>query len=161
MKFKTYEKICIVIIIILLIGILLPSGPRQWSMSKSRRISCTSNLKQIGLAIRMYSQEYKGEFPPYDGAKGLEMLRSGGYLENVKMYTCPSTADTIADNNEITDQNCSYIYRGSLNENTPSEVAIIWDKRENHTNYGNILFCDGHAEGFMGILWIENTKLKK
>jgi len=64
---------------------------------KARRINCTNNLKQLGLAIRMYSQEYAERFPSSTGRAGLEMLRSGGYLTNAKMYTCPSTTDTIVD----------------------------------------------------------------
>ena len=157
-KFSITEKVLILLIIFLLAGILLPSGPRKTSWGKAYRISCISNLKQIGLAIRMYSQENKGEFPPYDGARGLEMLRSGGYLENVKMFTCPSTTDSITDNFEITDQNCSYGYQGGLNENSPVDTPLAWDKPNNHSRYGNILFCDGHAAGFAGADWLSNLK---
>ncbi|HBC87607.1 MAG TPA: hypothetical protein DCZ94_11680 [Lentisphaeria bacterium] len=160
LKFGIKDYICIFLIIVFLFGINIPSGPRQYRGGRetARRISCTSNLKQIGLAIRVYSQEYKGEFPPYDGAKGLEMLRSGGYLENVKMYTCPSTTDNIIDNNEITDKNCSYGYRGGLNEKSPLEAPLAWDKPENHRKYGNILYVDGHTAGFAGADWISNLK---
>ena len=106
----------------------------------------------------MYSQENKECFPPYDGAKGLEMLRAGGYLENVRMYTCPSTTDTMPDNSEITEKNCSYGYRGGLNEASSVDSAVAWDKPNNHTKYGNVLFADGHAAGFAGTNWMENIK---
>lgn len=153
---NVWEVLLFVFLFFVFVGMFMP--PVNCSREKARRISCTSNLKQIGLAIRMYSQENKECFPPYDGARGLEMLRSGGYLENVRMYTCPSTTDTIPDNNEITDDNCSYGYRGGLNESTSIDTAVVWDKPHNHKKYGNVLFCDGHASGFAGTNWRENIK---
>ncbi|OGV38168.1 MAG: hypothetical protein A2X48_06450 [Lentisphaerae bacterium GWF2_49_21] len=157
--FKNPSTVEIAVLIFIMSLVAFGLAPSlKCGREKSRTISCTSNLKQIGLAIRMYSQENKECFPPYDGAKGLEMLRSGGYLENVRMYTCPSTTDTIPDNNEITDKNCSYDYRGGLTESSSVDIAVVWDKPKNHVKYGNALFTDGHAAGFAGTDWMKNTK---
>ena len=57
----------VVVMVLMAIGIVLfftfknhlPS--MSGSRPKARRISCTSNLKQMGLAIRMYSQDNKEE----------------------------------------------------------------------------------------------------
>ena len=122
------------------------------------KLRCISNLKQIGLAIRMYAQEYKEEFPNCEGAKGLEMLRSGGYLENVKLYNCPSTTDMITDNYDLRASSISYSYASGLNESTSVDSAVAWDKPCNHNKFGNILFVDGHAAGFAGVKWMENVK---
>ncbi len=155
---NVWEVLLFIFLFFVFVGMFMPGTCGGSSREKARRISCASNLKQIGLALRMYSQENKECFPPYDGAKGLEMLRRGGYLENVKMYTCPSTTDTIPDNNEITDQNCSYCYRGGLTESASVDSALVWDKPNNHVKYGNILFADGHAAGFAGVNWMQEIK---
>ena len=156
-KLSLMEVLAILFIFFVLLGMLVPTC-NGGSREKARRINCTNNLKQIGLAIRMYSQDNNENFPPYDGVKGLEMLRAGGYLENVKMYTCPSTTNVIPDNTEITEENCSYHYRGGLNESKSVDTAIAWDKETNHVKYGNILFLDGHAQGYAGANWLEKTK---
>jgi len=155
-KLSLLEILVILFLFFILLGMFMPPG--HGSREKARRINCTNNLKQIGLAIRMYSQDNNEHFPPYDGVKGLEMLRAGGYLENVKMYICPSTTDIIPDNAEITEENCSYHYRGGFKESDSVDLAIAWDKETNHTKYGNILFLDGHASGYAGANWLDNVK---
>jgi prepilin-type processing-associated H-X9-DG protein len=122
---------------------------------KARRISCASNLKSIGLAIRMYSQENKEQFPDKNGAEGLEMLRAGGYLENVKMYTCPSTATISKDGEKLTEANVSYVYMGGHSESSPPDTVIMYDKPNNHVKYRNILYADGHVAGSN---WMDNIK---
>jgi prepilin-type processing-associated H-X9-DG protein len=122
-----------------------------------RRVSCASNLKQIGLAIQMYSQENNNQFPDKSGAMGLEMLRSGRYLDNVHIYTCPSTTTKLIDNNALTEE-VDYAYVGGYNENTPPDTPIAYDKPKNHYKFRNILFADGHVSGYAGENWMDNRK---
>ncbi|HBC87388.1 MAG TPA: hypothetical protein DCZ94_10570 [Lentisphaeria bacterium] len=158
-NFSLFELIIVLAILVIFFSLLPGTGHK--ASEKSLRISCLGNLKQVGLALRMYSQEYKGEYPPYNGARGLEMLRSGDYLENMWMYTCPSTKDwdKARKNNEVKEDYCSYVYRAGLNEANSVDSAIAWDKPINHSKYGNIIFIDwDRSGGFAGANWMENIK---
>jgi prepilin-type processing-associated H-X9-DG protein len=141
----------------IVVNYILISLPIPSAREPSRRISCASNLKQIGLAIHMYSQENNNQFPDKSGAIGFEMLRSGGYLENVPIYTCPSTGTKLLNDNPLTEA-VDYVYIGGYNKSTSPDTVIAYDKPMNHYKYGNILFADGHVKGFVGANWMDKRK---
>ena len=55
------ELLAVVVVIGVLIGLLLPAT--QSARESARRMSCSNNLKQIGLALHNYHDIYK-QFPP-------------------------------------------------------------------------------------------------
>ncbi|RYX85930.1 type II secretion system protein [bacterium] len=59
--FSLIELLVVIAIITILAGILLPVFATV--RGKARQASCTSNLRQIGNAVQMYSQDYDGYFP--------------------------------------------------------------------------------------------------
>src|SRR5690606_17877441 len=61
--FTLIELLVVIAIISILAAILFPVFAR--ARENARRTSCLSNLKQIGLGIMMYVQDYDEKYPPY------------------------------------------------------------------------------------------------
>ncbi|BCM88204.1 hypothetical protein IAD21_00031 [Abditibacteriota bacterium] len=108
--FTLIELLVVIAIIAILAAILFPVFAR--ARENSRRSVCQSNLKQIGLAITQYSQDYDERFPignyySGDATTGnipwMEIVNpytAGGYKggtgpnagKTVSIYVCPSYA---------------------------------------------------------------------
>ena len=92
--FTLIELLVVIAIIALLAAILFPVFGR--ARENARRSSCQSNLRQIGLGIEQYTQDYdekyplKEQFPPSspDGIGWAEIVQP--YLKSTQIFQCPS-----------------------------------------------------------------------
>jgi prepilin-type N-terminal cleavage/methylation domain-containing protein len=60
--FTLIEMLVVIAIIAILASMLLPALAQ--SKERARRVSCTSNVKQIAMAMKMYVDENNGNYPP-------------------------------------------------------------------------------------------------
>lgn len=147
--FTLIELLVVIAIIAILAVILFPVFAR--ARENARRASCLSNLKQMGLGMMMYTQDYDEMFPvtlyqqtstPYTYPDG--MVWNTGYLywpqllypytKSVDLYYCPSGTQTdpvnprrrnYGANMEVIKYNSAAIKVAAIN--APASVYMFMD----------------------------------
>jgi prepilin-type N-terminal cleavage/methylation domain-containing protein/prepilin-type processing-associated H-X9-DG protein len=101
--FTLIELLVVIAIIAILAAILFPVFAR--ARENARRASCQSNLKQLGLGMMQYTQDYDEKYPrvtlaypsnlpssesnPYGWADAIQP-----YVKSTQLYQCPSETGT-------------------------------------------------------------------
>jgi prepilin-type N-terminal cleavage/methylation domain-containing protein len=159
--FTLVELLVVISIIALLIGLLLPTlaGAR----AAARQTGCLSDMRQMTLALVVYSNDYKESLPlpnwgPAAAAPGWlygpgvdtavctpEDRKTGSlwtYLEHEDVYRCPSHQGPFEGTSRMT----SFIMNGAVNGYGRSPVPF----RVSRFDAGSVILWDGNEQPEFG-----------
>jgi prepilin-type processing-associated H-X9-DG protein len=115
------ELLVIVSIVALSMGVLLPALARV--KTPSDQIKCGTNLCALGIAMRYYSEQFEGAYPPAD--KWCDMLLKYHDVSS-EQFKCPSDKKS----------NCSFAFNTSCEPNSPPDTVLLFE---------SIGGCNGHG----------------
>jgi prepilin-type N-terminal cleavage/methylation domain-containing protein len=137
--FTLIELLVVVAIIAVLISMLLPAlGSAR---EQAKLAVCTSNLRQIGLGLQMYNDEYKklpanGGGSPYalwvTGAGGVKvpyrlmLLYNAKYIKDPHVFYCPQLAAQYFENFSYETQWQTPISRGDMPDRGNYNMRYFW-----------------------------------
>jgi len=175
--FTLIELLVVIAIIGILTSLLLPTLGK--AKEAGRSTVCLSNLRQIGLALQLYTQDHQNRLPemrdrlfetngaPSTNAQATIDVVLTNYLGAAQVLKCPSdfkrvfeqTRSSYSWNSLLNGQDAEHLRVLGIDFD-PHHIPVAFDKEAFHAARGpkrgvNYLYADGHIKN---LLAIEGTK---
>lgn len=147
------------LVVITIIGILASFAVPVYAriIMNGRQASAMNNARQIGLALRLYANDYDGNYPTKKNSYGEEIKTSNdvfrslvpAYVDNEKVFAVPSSKTGPAADNDMSDAahivapgENHWAYIGGLSSTSNSNWPLIADHTDGtgkYTDQENVL----------------------
>jgi prepilin-type N-terminal cleavage/methylation domain-containing protein/prepilin-type processing-associated H-X9-DG protein len=170
--FTLIELLVVIAIIAILAAILFPVFAQ--ARAKARQTACLNNLKQIGTALMMYTQDYDEALPIHftvnNGSYTVNdyaaptaqynwMALIQPYLKNLQIYKCPQAIVNTGSISPTALSAASYYGNGVVMGRTiavvPNPADIIWAHEGPDTTRNSVLRPYRNGAGYLR--WLSSS----
>jgi prepilin-type N-terminal cleavage/methylation domain-containing protein len=171
--FTLIETIVVIAMIAILAAMLFPIFAR--SRESARAVQCANNLSEIGLALQMYAEDWRGRYPPQEDDLAPIARRMG----EVDSFRCPSARYSgltkrnmeqlaKAEHREYLGPRSArpstyseqwtaviadgvllgsdYYYRAGLTNEAPGNTVLAAEREASHSDGGHVLYASGRVK---------------
>ena len=138
--------IVIVVVGALICVLVLIDGPPEPRRSSFERL-CSHNLHQLGLLLKMYSDEGGRQYPTAERWNDLlkEYVLAKGETWNDERFVCPKVESR---------EGCSYALNPNVEPNSPRNTVLMFESWDGWNQYGGaeLLCFDNHQGQWCNVL---------
>ena len=146
--FTYIELVTVWAIIAILAAILFPVFAR--ARAKAQQCNCLRNLSNIGVALRVYAQDWYGHFPAENNNLTPLLAKA---LPDARALICPGAKRAVGTvpPGEIGPEPpagaCDFVYwGGACDDDKPNFTIAADDQEDRHNDGANYLWVDGHVK---------------
>ena len=168
--FTLIELLVVMAIVALLAAVLLPVISK--AKEQGRATACLSNLRQVGLALQMYTQDNNNRLPVMQDAPVVTNSVAttnlatidrvlANYFDGAKVLRCPSDDEDLFEvtgasyswNNLLNGQDAEHLVVFGMHFD-PHHIPLVFDKDAFHRARGegkgkNYLYADGRIQNIL------------